>query len=254
MPRYTLNFWPPRETSRPGLSSVPASRLPTITVSAPAAIAFATSPGSRMPPSAITGTPCLAAGRDGVEHRRQLRHADARDDARRAGRARPDADLDRVGAGAGRGRRRPRRWRRCRPPAGRRAARCGGARARGRRGRRGRGRCRARARRRRPPSAPRPAPASRRARRRRRRRAAGRCASFEARGRSRSAIRSRIVTRPATKPSSSTSGSFSSRWLVQQLARLVQVDAGARGDQALARRRVLADRCRPAPPAPGRAS
>src|SRR5262245_50821749 len=35
---------------------------------------------------------------DHVEHGRQLRHADARDDARRADRARPDADLDAVGA------------------------------------------------------------------------------------------------------------------------------------------------------------
>src|SRR5436305_1495825 len=46
---------------RPGVSRVPASRLPTITVSAPAAIAFATSAGRRTPPSAISGTPVSAA-------------------------------------------------------------------------------------------------------------------------------------------------------------------------------------------------
>ena len=37
---------------------MPASRLPTITLSAPAPIAFTTSPLVRMPPSAMAGTPC----------------------------------------------------------------------------------------------------------------------------------------------------------------------------------------------------
>ena len=41
----------------PGLSSVPASRLPIITVSAPAAIALVTSPEYLTPPSATSGTP-----------------------------------------------------------------------------------------------------------------------------------------------------------------------------------------------------
>ena len=45
----------------PGASSVPASSEPTITVDAPAASALAMSPLVRMPPSAITGTPLLAA-------------------------------------------------------------------------------------------------------------------------------------------------------------------------------------------------
>ena len=40
---------------------MPASIEPSITVSAPAAIAFATSPDEVMPPSAITGIPCLIA-------------------------------------------------------------------------------------------------------------------------------------------------------------------------------------------------
>jgi hypothetical protein len=41
----------------PGLSSTPASIEPSMTVSAPAAIAFAMSPDEVSPPSAITGTP-----------------------------------------------------------------------------------------------------------------------------------------------------------------------------------------------------
>ena len=60
MPRNTFTRVPLRATTTPGLSGVPASRLPTITVSAPAAMALATSPPARMPPSAITGTPCGA--------------------------------------------------------------------------------------------------------------------------------------------------------------------------------------------------
>jgi hypothetical protein len=42
---------------------VPASRPPVITVSAPAAIAFATSPEELSPPSPITGTPWRSAVR-----------------------------------------------------------------------------------------------------------------------------------------------------------------------------------------------
>src|SRR2546423_1395314 len=41
----------------PGASSTPASAEPSITQSAPAAIAFATSPEKTIPPSAITGIP-----------------------------------------------------------------------------------------------------------------------------------------------------------------------------------------------------
>ena len=52
-----------------------------------------------MPPSAITGTPCLRHSLDGVDDRGELRHADAGDHAGGADRARADADLDRVGAG-----------------------------------------------------------------------------------------------------------------------------------------------------------
>ena len=69
-----------------------------MTVSAPAAIAFAMSPENWMPPSAITGTPWRAAAWRAVVDRRDLRDADAGDDARRADRAGADADLDRVGA------------------------------------------------------------------------------------------------------------------------------------------------------------
>ena len=60
MPRYSLKRSPWTSSTSPGASSVPASIEPIITVSAPAAIAFATSPDEVMPPSAITGTPCVA--------------------------------------------------------------------------------------------------------------------------------------------------------------------------------------------------
>src|SRR6266705_1966068 len=60
-------------TSSPGLSSQPASRLPSITVSAPAAIALAISPECCRPPSPISGTPAarhvdLAVGLDPADH------------------------------------------------------------------------------------------------------------------------------------------------------------------------------------------
>ena len=53
-----------------------------------------------MPPSAISGTPRAFERRGDVGDRRDLRHADAGDDARGADRARADADLDRIGARA----------------------------------------------------------------------------------------------------------------------------------------------------------
>ena len=55
-------------------------------MSAPAAIAFATSPDEVMPPSPMTGTPCARRHLGHVVDRRDLRHADAGDDARRADR------------------------------------------------------------------------------------------------------------------------------------------------------------------------
>jgi hypothetical protein len=57
IPRYSLNRSPWTTITPPGVSSVPASIPPTITLSAPAPIAFATSPDEVIPPSAITGTP-----------------------------------------------------------------------------------------------------------------------------------------------------------------------------------------------------
>ena len=57
MPRYSLYCLPPTKTRSPGLSSQPASRPPSITVSAPAAMALAMSPEYCRPPSPITGTP-----------------------------------------------------------------------------------------------------------------------------------------------------------------------------------------------------
>jgi hypothetical protein len=48
----------------PGLSSVPASRLPIITASAPAAMALVMSPENLMPPSAINGTPACRVARE----------------------------------------------------------------------------------------------------------------------------------------------------------------------------------------------
>src|SRR6266566_2120139 len=56
MPRITLKRRPSSRNDSPGLSSVPASIEPIITLSAPAASAFTTSPEYLTPPSAITGT------------------------------------------------------------------------------------------------------------------------------------------------------------------------------------------------------
>ena len=57
IPRNSLNCLPWMKTISPGPSSQPASRLPSMTVSAPAAIALAMSPEYCTPPSPITGTP-----------------------------------------------------------------------------------------------------------------------------------------------------------------------------------------------------
>ena len=51
-----------------------------------------------MPPSAINGTPLFLQRFRDFGNRRDLRHADAGDDAGRADRARADADLDAIGA------------------------------------------------------------------------------------------------------------------------------------------------------------
>src|SRR5436853_366235 len=56
IPRITLKRRPSSRKDSPGLSSVPASIEPIITLSAPAASALTTSPEYLMPPSAITGT------------------------------------------------------------------------------------------------------------------------------------------------------------------------------------------------------
>ncbi len=61
MPRYDLYEAPWYSSTSPGDSSVPANMLPIITQCAPAAIALAMSPEKRMPPSAISGTPCGAS-------------------------------------------------------------------------------------------------------------------------------------------------------------------------------------------------
>src|SRR5947208_33821 len=56
IPRITLKRRPSSRNDSPGLSSVPASIEPIITLSAPAASALTRSPEYLMPPSAITGT------------------------------------------------------------------------------------------------------------------------------------------------------------------------------------------------------
>ena len=56
MPRIILKRRPSSRNDSPGLSSVPASIEPIITLDAPAASAFTMSPEYLMPPSAITGT------------------------------------------------------------------------------------------------------------------------------------------------------------------------------------------------------
>ena len=110
----SLNCLPLMKMSSPGLSSQPASRLPSMTVSAPAAIALAMSPEYCTPPSPITGTPAGRQAWARLVDRGDLRDADAGDDPGGADRAGPDADLDAVGAGVDRAPGRPARWRRCR--------------------------------------------------------------------------------------------------------------------------------------------
>ena len=56
IPRTVLKRRPSSRKLSPGASSVPASMEPIITVCAPAASAFTTSPEYLIPPSAITGT------------------------------------------------------------------------------------------------------------------------------------------------------------------------------------------------------
>src|SRR2546428_710941 len=55
MPRITLKRRPSSRNDSPGLSSVPPSSEPIITLEAPAARAFTTSPEYLIPPSAMTG-------------------------------------------------------------------------------------------------------------------------------------------------------------------------------------------------------
>src|SRR5688500_15809049 len=63
MPRYSLKRSPWYSTTSPGLSSTPARREPSMTTSAPAAIALAISPEYWIPPSATIGTSWPAAAR-----------------------------------------------------------------------------------------------------------------------------------------------------------------------------------------------
>ena len=57
IPRYDLYCLPLTKISSPGLSSVPASSEPTMTVSAPATSALAMSPEYWSPPSPMRGIP-----------------------------------------------------------------------------------------------------------------------------------------------------------------------------------------------------
>ena len=90
---------PGRGRPRPGSRRCRRAASRPWRTAAPAASALARSPENLMPPSAITGMPASRGRLDRVHDGGELRHADAGDDARGADRARPDADLDRVGAG-----------------------------------------------------------------------------------------------------------------------------------------------------------
>src|SRR5699024_10982648 len=57
MPRYVLYCLPATKISSPGDSSTPASNDPSMTVSAPTAMALAMSPEYCRPPSPISGIP-----------------------------------------------------------------------------------------------------------------------------------------------------------------------------------------------------
>ncbi len=114
MPRYSLKRSPWARITSPGASSVPASSEPSMTASAPAAIAFAMSPDEVMPPSRDHRHALVALRRSAhVVDRGDLRDADAGDDARRADRAGPDPDLDRVRARVDQRLAPPRPWRCC---------------------------------------------------------------------------------------------------------------------------------------------
>src|SRR2546425_5130515 len=72
IPRITLKRRPSSRNDSPGLSSVPASIEPIITLSAPAASALTTSPEYLMPPSAITGTSPAPVTARSEEHTSEL--------------------------------------------------------------------------------------------------------------------------------------------------------------------------------------
>ena len=82
--------------SSPGDSSQPASNDPSMTVSAPATIAFGISPEYCRPPSANDRHAGRPAGQGRLVDSGYLRHADAGDHPSRANRARTDTDLDPV--------------------------------------------------------------------------------------------------------------------------------------------------------------
>ena len=90
----------PQLKPRPGASTAPANGEPSITASAPEAMALAMSPPVFMPPSVMIGTWRPVSRREPIAGRRDLqrgadlRHANAQYLARRAGRARADADQD----------------------------------------------------------------------------------------------------------------------------------------------------------------
>ena len=166
--------------------------------------------GGRDPAVGDHGTPCSIATHGDVPDRGDLRHAHARDDARRADRARPLPDLEARLRRRRRAPRPPRRSRCCRRSPARRGRPSRGGRRRARRAS-GRAPCRRRARR------PRPRRARRRARARRcptPTAAATRSrprSSFVASGYASRFEMSLTVMSPFSRPSRSTIGSFSIR-------------------------------------------
>ena len=96
----------PQWNPRPGASFARASGEPTITASAPQAIALEMSPPVRMPPSAITFTylpvssRCWTRAAAASAIAVACGHADPEHAARRARLARADADEHALGAGA----------------------------------------------------------------------------------------------------------------------------------------------------------
>ena len=169
-----------------------------------------------------------------VVDRRDLRHADPRDDAGRADRARPDPDLDRVGAGV------DQRLGRVggRDVAGDHLELAGDARdarapSRSRRAS-GRGRCRRRARRPRRRPAPARARARRRRRRRRRRRAAGPAGSLVASGNSTRFEMSLTVIRPLQPAVGVDDRQLLDAVAVQELLGLGERRPDRRGDEVRA--------------------